>query len=211
MKKQSLAVVTLALGLLVLSGCGKKQTSNQDKVFKTTAQANVITVDPNRATDVGSYLAINQVLEGLYKQNNQGKIVPSVATKIVKPTNHGKTYTFTLRKTAKWNDGKRVTAYDFVNSARRQVEPKTKSQRAGHLSDLVNYTKMNTGKLTPKRLGIKALGNDKLQMSEPRRPLLQLCHCHANLSDRNVRACQMGESIRAGFIACRFRRRLPNS
>lgn len=165
MKKQSLAVVTLALGLLVLSGCGKKQTSNQDKVFKTTAQANVITVDPNRATDVGSYLAINQVLEGLYKQNNQGKIVPSVATKIVKPTNHGKTYTFTLRKTAKWNDGKRVTAYDFVNSARRQVEPKTKSQRAGHLSDLVNYTKVNTGKLTPKRLGIKALGNDKLQIN----------------------------------------------
>lgn len=168
MKRRLLVVSSIALlGALVLSGCGKSSSSkdNSNRTFKTTAQTNVITVDPNRATDVGSYLAISQVVEGLYKQNNQGKIVPSVATKIVKPTNNGKTYTFNLRHDAKWNDGSRVTAGDFVASFRRQVEPKTKSQRAGHLSDIKNYQEVNTGKASPSKLGVKALSKYKLQIT----------------------------------------------
>ncbi len=168
MKRRFLVVSSIALlGALVLSGCGKSSSSkdNSNRTFKTTAQTNVITVDPNRATDVGSYLAISQVVEGLYKQNNQGKIVPSVATKIVKPTNNGKTYTFNLRHDAKWNDGSRVTAGDFVASFRRQVEPKTKSQRAGHLSDIKNYQEVNTGKASPSKLGVKALSKYKLQIT----------------------------------------------
>lgn len=163
-RKVVVTVGLLASIILILTGCGQKQSSQQEKTLKTTAQSNVITVDPNRATDIGSYLAINQVLEGLYKQNNQGKIVPSLATKIVKPTNHGKTYTFTLRKDAKWNDGTRVVAQDFVTSARRQVEPQTKSQRAGHLSDILNYAEVNSGKASPKKLGVVALSSNKLQI-----------------------------------------------
>lgn len=165
MRKAVVSVIGL-VSILVLSGCGKSSSSKNsiDRTFKTTAQTNVITVDPNRATDVGSYLAISQVVEGLYKQNNQGKIVPSVATKIVKPTNNGKTYTFNLRHDAKWNDGSRVTASDFVASFRRQVEPKTKSQRAGHLSDIKNYDVVNTGKASPSKLGVKALSKYKLQI-----------------------------------------------
>lgn len=165
MKKIIVSVVGLA-SILVLSACGKSTSSKDEtsRTFKTTAQTNVITVDPNRATDVGSYLAISQVVEGLYKQNNQGKVVPSVATKIVQPTNSGKTYTFNLRHDAKWNDGSRVTASDFVASFRRQVDPKTKSQRAGHLSDIQNYAAVNTGKASPSKLGVKALGKYKLQI-----------------------------------------------
>lgn len=165
MKKIVVSVVGL-VSVLVLSACGKS-TSSKDatsRTFRTTAQTNVITVDPNRATDVGSYLAISQVVEGLYKQNNQGKIVPSVATKIVQPTNGGKTYTFNLRHDAKWNDGSRVTAGDFVASFRRQVDPKTKSQRAGHLSDIQNYEAVNSGKAAPSKLGVKAISKYKLQL-----------------------------------------------
>lgn len=167
MKKKHLEV-GLALGslALLLVGCGQKQSAdNSNRTFKTTAQSNVLTVDPNRVTDVGSDLATTQVLEGLYKQNNQGKIVPSLATKIVKPTNHGKTYTFNLRKDGKWNDGSPVTAQDFVVSARRQVNPKTKSQRAAHYQDFKNFKAVNAGKISPSKLGIKALGKYKLQIT----------------------------------------------
>ncbi len=166
MHKSVLALTALLASTgLILAGCGqKKATSNRTKTFKTTAQSNVITVDPNRATDVGSDLAIDQVLDGLYKQNNQGKVVPAIATKIVKPTNQGKTYTFNLRKNAKWNDGSTVTAQDFVASAQRQVNPKTKSQRAGHLADIQNYTQVYAGKASLSKLGIKALGKFKLQI-----------------------------------------------
>lgn len=165
MKKIVASVIGL-VSILALSACGKSSSNqdNNDRTFKTTAQTNVITVDPNRATDVGSYLAISQVVEGLYKQNNQGKIVPSVATRIVKPTNNGKTYVFNIRRDAKWNDGSHVTAGDFVASLRRQVEPKTKSQRAGHLSDIKNYEAVNTGKASPSKLGVEALGKYKLKI-----------------------------------------------
>lgn len=165
MKKIVVSLVGL-VSILVLSACGKSSSSKDsgNRTFRTTAQTNVITVDPNRATDVGSYLAISQVVEGLYKQNNQGKIVPSIAKKIVRPTDNGKTYTFNLRRDAKWNDGSQVTASDFVDSFRRQVEPKTKSQRAGHLSDILNYNAVNTGKASPSKLGVKALSKYKLQI-----------------------------------------------
>ncbi|GEP25006.1 MAG: peptide ABC transporter substrate-binding protein [Lentilactobacillus diolivorans] len=160
-----LSLGILTAGTLLLSGCGQnKADSNKNKTFKTTAQTNVITVDPNRATDIGSNLAINQVLEGLYKQNNQGKIVPSIATKIVKPTSHGTVYTFNLRKNAKWNDGSRVTAQDFAASFRRQVDPKTKSQRAQHLADFAGYQQVSTGKAPTSQLGVKVLGKYKLQI-----------------------------------------------
>ncbi|MFD1124290.1 peptide ABC transporter substrate-binding protein [Lentilactobacillus raoultii] len=167
MQKNMLTIGLMVSSLvLVLAACGQKQSNNRnDRVFNATAQANVLTVDPNRETDIGSDMATTQVLEGLYKQNNQGKIVPSLATKIVTPTNQGKTYTFNLRKDGKWNDGSPVTAQDFVVSARRQVNPKTKSQRAAHYSDLKNFTAVNTGKASPSKLGIKALGKYKLQIT----------------------------------------------
>lgn len=137
MKKRIVALSVPAVAIaLVLAGCGSSSSKTSNKVLNTTAQANVETVDPNRVTDVGSDLAVTQTVEGLYKQNNKGKIVASVAKKIVKPTDNGKVYTFNLKKT-KWSDGSAVTAQDFVASFRRQVEPKTKSQRANHLEDLV--------------------------------------------------------------------------
>ncbi len=165
MKKRIVALSVPAVAIaLVLAGCGSSSSKTSNKVLNTTAQANVETVDPNRVTDVGSDLAVTQTVEGLYKQNNKGKIVASVAQKIVKPTDNGKVYTFNLKKT-KWSDGSAVTAQDFVASFRRQVEPKTKSQRANHLEDLVNYSGVASGKLNPDKLGVKALGKYKLQIT----------------------------------------------
>ncbi|WP_225353188.1 hypothetical protein [Secundilactobacillus paracollinoides] len=76
MKKRILALSVPAVAIaLVLAGCGNSSSKSSDKVLQTTAQANVETVDPNRVTDVGSDLAVTQTVEGLYKQNNKGKIV----------------------------------------------------------------------------------------------------------------------------------------
>lgn len=123
------------------------------------------TADPTKATDVVSQAAIAQVYEGLYTTNKQGKVVPGIATKVVKPTNGGKTYTFTLRKNAKWSNGTAVTAQDFVYALRRQADPKTKSQEVGHIAEIKNATAINNGKLPLKDLGVKALSAHKLQIT----------------------------------------------
>ncbi|MTV83133.1 peptide ABC transporter substrate-binding protein [Secundilactobacillus folii] len=162
---KTLGIGVAVVTLLTLAACGKSSTSNKNRALNTTAQQNVETVDPNRATDVGSDEAITETLEGLYKQNNNGKIVPSIATKVVQPTDNGKVYTFNLRKDAKWNDGTQVTAQDFVASFQRQVNPKTKSQRVSHLKDFAGFQKVSTGKAPVSDLGVKALSKYKVRIT----------------------------------------------
>jgi ABC-type oligopeptide transport system, periplasmic component len=113
---------------------------------------------------LNSQAAIAQVYEGLYTTSKTGKVIPGVATKVVKPTNGGKTYTITLRKDAKWSNGKPVTAQDFVYSFQRQVDPKTKSQEAGHVEDIENAVAINSNKKPVSSLGVKALSKTKLQI-----------------------------------------------
>ena len=153
----------VALGLF-LTGCGSQQSSQQ-KTLNVTATQSIATADPNKADDIASQAAIAQFMEGLYTTNQKGKVVPAIAKKVVKPTNNGKTYTFNLRHNAKWSNGKKVTAADFVYSVQRQVDPNTKSQEVGHVAEIKNATAITAGKKAVKTLGVKALGKYKLQIT----------------------------------------------
>ncbi|ATU70420.1 peptide ABC transporter substrate-binding protein [Levilactobacillus brevis] len=159
----SLIPITLLL-LAGLSACGSKTSANQNKTLNVTLADEPATVDPNKDTDTNSASVIAQTMEGLYTYSKSNKIIPGVATKVVKPTNHGKTYTFTLKKTAKWANGQRVTAQDFVTSLRRMADPTTKAQYASVLSAFKNYNAVQHGKLAPSKLGITALSKTKLQI-----------------------------------------------
>lgn len=156
----------VALGL-VLASCGqnKSTSSTTNKTLTVTASQAIATADPNKADDIASQAAIAQFMEGLYTTNQKGKIVPAIATKIVKPTNGGKTYTFNLRHNAKWSNGQAVTAADFVYSLQRQVNPKTKSQEVGHVAEIKNATAITSGKKAVSSLGAKAIGKYKLQIT----------------------------------------------
>ncbi|BDZ29610.1 peptide ABC transporter substrate-binding protein [Lactiplantibacillus sp. WILCCON 0030] len=158
-----LGLITLGL---MLASCGN-QTGSQakNKTLTVTASQAIATANPNKADDIASQAAIAQFMEGLYTTTQKGKVVPAIATKIVKPTNGGKTYTFTLRHNAKWSNGQKVTAADFVYSLRRQVDPKTKSQEVGHVAEIQNATAITAGKKSVKTLGAKALGKYKLQLT----------------------------------------------
>lgn len=158
----STGIATLAL---VLASCGTQSSSKkQDKTLSVTATQAMATADPDKADDVVSQEAIAQFMEGLYTTNTRGKVVPAIATKVVKPTNGGKTYTFNLRHNAKWSNGAPVTAADFVYSFQRQVDPKTKSQEVGHVAEIQNATAITKGKKAVSTLGVKALGKYKLQI-----------------------------------------------
>lgn len=157
------SIAIVALGL-VLTGCGSQQSSQQ-KTLNVTATQSIATADPNKADDIASQAAIAQFMEGLYTTNQKGKVVPAIAKKVAKPTNNGKTYTFNLRHNAKWSNGKKVTAADFVYSVQRQVDPNTKSQEVGHVAEIKNATAITAGKKAVKTLGVKALGKYKLQIT----------------------------------------------
>lgn len=77
----------------------------------------------------------------------------------------GKTYTFKIRKDAKWSDGKELTAEDFVWSWTRTLQPITASEYAYQLYYIKNGEAFNTGKIKdPKQLGVKALDKYTLEV-----------------------------------------------
>lgn len=165
MKHSVWAMPASLLLLVTLSACGQASgnTTNKNKTLNVTLASEPATADPNKSTDTNSGNVITQTMEGLYTYNKAGKLTAGVATKMVKPTNNGKTYTFTLRKNAKWSNGQPVTAQDFVTSMRRWVDPKTKAQYASLLSAFKNYDAVQKGTDTPDKLGVKALSKTKLQ------------------------------------------------
>lgn len=162
---RSLFTIPVALLLTVtLAGCGQASGQSKNKTLNVTLADEPATADPNKMTDTNSGSVVFQTMEALYTYNKSNKIVPGVATKIVKPTNHGKTYTFNLRKDAKWANGQEVTAQDFVTSLRRMVNPKTKAQYADLLSAFKNYDAIQHSKMSPSKLGVKALSKTKLRI-----------------------------------------------
>lgn len=159
-------LLTLAMTILMagfLAACGKS-AAHSGKTLNVTLPDEPATVDPNTAYDTNSASLITQTMEGLYKYDKNNRIVAGVATKVVKPTNNGKTYRFQLRKNAKWSNGQPVTANDFVTSFRRTVNPKTKAQFASVYDCFKNFDAVQAGKMSPDKLGVKALNSRTLQI-----------------------------------------------
>ncbi|MCQ7013091.1 ABC transporter substrate-binding protein, partial [Clostridioides difficile] len=72
-------------------------------------------------------------------------------------TNGGHTYIIQLRHDARWSNGNRVTAHDFVYSWRRTLDPKSKSEFTYVFTNIKNADAIAAGKKKPSTLGVKAL------------------------------------------------------
>ncbi|KII79637.1 ABC transporter substrate-binding protein [Vibrio renipiscarius] len=122
----------------------------------------VATIDPHKSQGVPESHVIADLLEGLVGQDANGNIIPGVAE--TWETADNKTYTFHLRKDAKWSNGDPVTAHDFVFSFQRSVDPMTASPYSWYME----YTKMKNakdiiaGKADKSTLGVKALDDQTL-------------------------------------------------
>jgi oligopeptide transport system substrate-binding protein len=68
----------------------------------------------------------------------------------------GKTYTFKLRPEARWSNGDRVVAGDFVAALRRLVDPATASAYAQVIDVVANAGEIVAGKKPPEALGVTA-------------------------------------------------------
>jgi peptide/nickel transport system substrate-binding protein/oligopeptide transport system substrate-binding protein len=166
-KKVLLAVTATAF---LLAGCGSKGSSTQSsgkyaskQTLNWTESSTLATADLAKATDTLSFNVLLNTQEGLYRLDKNGTPQKALATKTT-VTNGGKTYTFNLRKNAKWSNGENVTAQDFVYSWQRTVNPKTAAQDAFYLYQVKNAKEINNGKKDLSSLGIKAIGKYKLQV-----------------------------------------------
>lgn len=162
-KKFTLAAVSVSAAFL-LAACGSQQSSSsasKDKqVLKLSATAPLDTIDISKATGYGQ---TGNVFESFYRLGKNGQPAASLA-KSGTVSKDGKTWTFKLRSNAKWSNGEKITAQDFVYSWRRTINPKTASPYAYLFSGIKNADEIIAGKKSPSSLGIKALNQETVQV-----------------------------------------------
>lgn len=162
-------IIALLLVLFVLVGCGGGSTGTDgfDDVKSVTVQvpADVMSMDPQWATDGQSFSAQNMCFSGLAQLDADGNPIPDLATWEI--SDDGTVYTFHLVDSY-WSNGEKVTANDFVYAWQRLVSPELASDY-NWLLETANV--VNSGcydpesGLTPADLGVVALDEKTLQVT----------------------------------------------
>ncbi len=121
-------------------------------------------LDPSHCSDNLGANIIFDLFEGLVLDDANGKIIPGSATHW-NISKDALKYTFYLRKEAKWSDGAKLTAQDFVYSFQRLVDPKTAAEMAYLANVIKNARNIIEGKLSPNSLGVKAIDPHTLEIT----------------------------------------------
>lgn len=163
------------LGLvLLLVSCSPGQ-KRADLVFVNGAEPE--TLDPAVITGQPEGRIVNALFEGLLRFDRHGRAVPGVAASWqISPD--GLTYVFHLRPDARWSDGRRVTAQDFVASWHRTLDPATASAYNYQLFSIRGAEDFANGKIRDfAKVGVKALDESTLQVTlhQPTSYFLDLC------------------------------------
>lgn len=122
------------------------------------------TLDPHLADGLSSAHVLRDLFEGLTAESPDGRIIPGAAIRW-NISRDGKTYTFYLRRDARWSNGDPVTAEDFVYGLRRSADPATASSYAQVLLPIANAAEVLAGDLPVSELGVEAMDTYILQIN----------------------------------------------
>ena len=151
----------ILLFLFILGISCKKQIKNIKDEITVNLGYELNTIDPALNDETYGFIYINHAFEGLLDKDINGNIVGGVADKW-EISDDSLTYTFHLRDNAKWSDGKKVTADDFVYSYRRAVDPKTASPISYLMEYIKNAKDIIRGKQPVENLGVNAINENTL-------------------------------------------------
>lgn len=105
---------------------GNEETAAGDKILYMNNGEEPTSFDPSIGFDAVSWSALNNIMEGLTRLDEDHKAVEATAEKI-DVSDDGLTYTFTIREDAKWSNGDPVVAGDFVFAWKHMLNPQTAS------------------------------------------------------------------------------------
>jgi oligopeptide transport system substrate-binding protein len=177
-----------------LPGVGVPQANPTAQAAPRTRQAQTLiirasdptTLDPHLLGDADSAEYVVHIFSGLVKITDDLQLAPDLAEKWeVSPD--GKTYTFTLRKDARFHDGKQVTAQDVKYSFERALAKETRSEVAiDYLGDIVGARERWEGRAREVS-GVKVVDDSTVQITiDAPKPyfLWQLTYTAAYVVDR---------------------------
>ena len=150
----------LALVLLALSACTKSPPAGGatgSSVLRVSQRNEPADLDPALASLPDEFALLRALSEGLLVPAAGGADPLPGAAGRFDVTPDGLTYTFHLRRDARWSNDERVTADDFVASFRRVLTPATAARKAGVFFPVKNARAFLAGELADfSAVGIRA-------------------------------------------------------
>lgn len=137
----------------------KKSDSHAPIVFNLGSDYN--TLDPHLFTEMIAAQVDSTIYEGLLILDEKGNYTGGVAESF---TENGNKMIFKIRNNAKWSDGSKITANDFVFAFKRVLNPETAAQFSEMLFPVKNAEKYYEGKVSENELGIKAINDSILEI-----------------------------------------------
>jgi oligopeptide transport system substrate-binding protein len=167
-KKPSLIHFLLLIISFFFVGCEKKETpveqATREKTLLLANGAEPTNLDPAFGNGTNDGAIMRAIFEPLVILDPETlDPLPGVATHW-DASPDGLTYTFHLRKDARFSNGDPITAHDFVFTIKRFLSPKLGSPIAELYFEPLNAKEYNSGKVTDfNDVGVKALDDYTLQ------------------------------------------------
>ena len=173
--------LNLLAAILIAGGCGSGESNvasgNREGILYWGNGAEPQELDPHIVTGVPEHYILIALLEGLVQKDAVTlQPQPAVAERW-QVSADGRVYTFEIRASARWSNGDRLTAHDFVWSWMRALTPELGNAYAYMFNPISNAQAYATGELTDfSAVGVKALDDLTLQVTldDPTPYFLQL-------------------------------------
>src|SRR6187402_3639794 len=143
MKLSNLFILSVICLGSIFSGCdGKRKTlveiGNEKQILLIANGDDPADVDPHTTTGTPEHHIQNSIFEGLVTQELETlEIKPAIADKW-SVSEDGKTYHFHIRDTARWSNGDRIVAQDFIDTYHRALMPALANQWASYIFVIEN-------------------------------------------------------------------------
>ena len=141
---------------------GEARAVKEGGTFRVIAAGGFYTIDPALVGGPAEFPILRATCAGLLFLPDKSlpaglRVEPDLAEAQPVVSKDGKTYTFRIRKDARFSDGTPVTARNFVHALERIFDPSMKSPEAVYFDTIVGAKEMLDGK-TQTLAGVSAVG-----------------------------------------------------
>lgn len=162
--RRSLAALTAAVVLIAAGGWTASGAPVRQVLRHNLYNGDPPSLDPAKIDNVEAGTVAKQLFEGLTRLDKDGKAIPGVAERW-RVSADGLTYTFFLRRSARWSNGDPVTAHDFAYAFLRQLDPKFGAPLVDNALFIDKAPEYNEGSLTDvSQVGVRALDDYTLEL-----------------------------------------------
>jgi ABC-type oligopeptide transport system substrate-binding subunit len=151
----ALALAAMLAASACLAACGAGGGGDSAQELRRGNGSEPDSIDPQLARMEAAMTILRDCYEGLVSMAPDGTPVAGAAESWA-VSEDGRRYTFRLRPEARWSNGDRLVAEDFVAAWRRLVDPATASQYALMLEPVANAAAIVAGAMPADALGVSA-------------------------------------------------------